>query len=255
MKTLKFAALAAVGLALPALAGSSGIQSANIVGYQTQSLDDEFTMFGVPFKHVNEKPGEETGLKLNQDLTFTNATASEFPALADQIWIWDASKAIYDKFFNYSDGEGGFTDGWCYMFGGQDLFEEIEKYKNGLADSATLYYKNRNKVSKKVTGAGAVESSKTVEYVIAGGNFTMLSNPYPVVTKLNDADNSVEFGGVAAGDQIWIWVNSEYVVIERDGNKWDVPAEYADGLPSGTAFFYYAKAGADRNVIFKNPIQ
>ena len=143
MKKLMFAAAAiAAGVAM------ADVQSANVVGYQTQSLaSDNYTMFSVPFKHVNN---DGKGLMLNSDLKIANPTMTDSSGSADQIWVWVPANNGYDKFYFYT---GEYGTGWCEMqSGNEEFFEDDPVYGvTGIPSGAAMYYKAKTGAGKSMT--------------------------------------------------------------------------------------------------------
>ena len=224
-------------------------------------------MLAVPFNHVNN---DGKGLMLNTDISVEGlkGDAENFNN-ADQIWVWVPSRETYDKFYYYDDGEEA---GWSITTGGQDYFEDIAEYANGLPQGSAFYFLAKEG-SKALTGSGSVELNDQVEMDLASGTYTMIANPYPTTLQLNSTQVEVEgLKGDAENfnnaDQIWVWVPSKetydkfYYYDDGEEAGWSITtggqdyiediAEYEGGIPAGTAFYFLAKDGAKKSVFNKN---
>ena len=141
MKTLMtVAAIAACGIA------SAAVESANIVGYKTDTLaGDNYNMIAIPFNAVDGK-----GIDLNgNDITIANHSVNgDFTDDGvDLIQIWRPDLNGYDEFYFYED-EGK----WCMTDGNDTPFIECDGYENGLPAGTAFWY-NAN---KNATRAGAL---------------------------------------------------------------------------------------------------
>lgn len=224
-------------------------------------------MLSVPFNHVNN---DGKGLMLNTDISVEGLTgnADNFNN-ADQIWVWVPGKKTYDIFFYYDDGEEA---GWSITTGGQEYFEDLTEYANGLPQGSAFYFLAKEG-SKALTGSGEVEQIDQVEMDLASGTYTMIANPYPTALKLNSTQ--VEVTGLTGNaenfndaDQIWVWVPSkktyDIFFYYDDGEEagWSITTGgqeyieditgYENGIPAGTAFYFLAKEGTKKIVFNKN---
>ena len=257
------AAVLAAGIAI----ADNAIVSSDIVGYQTKELaSGTYTMLNVPFQHVNN---DGKGLMLNSDITVANVTgnADNFNN-ADQIWVWVPADEAYTKFFYYDDGNEA---GWSVTTGGQEYFEELTDWENGLPEGSAIFYKAKAPSGKALTGSGAIERQDEVELDLVSGTYTMIGNPYPVALQLNtDQFTAENVTGNADNfndaDQIWVWVPADEAYTKffyyDDGNEagWSITTggqeyieeleDWANGIPSGTAMYYKAKTGAGKKAVF-----
>ena len=131
--------------------------------------------------------------------------------------------------------------------------------------------------------AGAIAPEDDVSFTIHGGDYTLLSNPFPVRLKLNDA-TQVDWGDIHGGetfndgDQIQLWGFNDkgiggytiyYYYADAGDPTWDgwydlsgsyyfedVPeTDNANGLKAGEAFWYLSRApfGTNHTIKFFNP--
>jgi hypothetical protein len=119
-------AVAAAGLAF-------GLESANIVGYNTDTIvKTKFNMIAVPFEGT-----DGDGFKLNECLSGVNLVGTDEAATSDQIQIWNATLGGYQNWFYYDVGDE--WTGWWDELTGNDLFEDV--YPTGLAVGKPFWYK------------------------------------------------------------------------------------------------------------------
>jgi hypothetical protein len=129
MKKLMFVAAFAAGFA----AFGDGIESANVVGYTTDTIKaTKFNMVSVPFEGT-----DGDGFKINNCLRGVNLVGTDDAATADQIQIWDAATGAYDNWFYYDVGDE--YTGWWDVISGASLFEEV--YTTGLPIGKPFWYK------------------------------------------------------------------------------------------------------------------
>ena len=251
MKKLMF------GLSVAVAAGAMAIESANVVGFNTDTITaKKFNMVSVPFESTN---GD--GFKLNECLSGVNLTGTDNPATADLIQIWDAASGTYDNWYYY-DANDEYT-GWWDEISASKMFED--QYPNGLPAGTAFWYKSAAGAAQNgtMTVAGQVPEATTVDFELLRGKFNMVASAYPVALKLNDADQVVWTGAngtdnPATADLIQIWdaasgtydnwyyydANDEYT------GWWDEISaskmfedQYPNGLAVGQPFWYKAAAG------------
>ena len=264
-------------VAAVAMCGSLiAVESANIVGYKTDTLaGDNFNMIAIPFNAVDGK-----GIDLNgTDITIANHSVNDdyTEDSTDLIQVWRPDLNGYDDFYFYSD-EGK----WCSADGNDTPFIECDGYENGLPAGATAWYQASKNAERAgaltITVSGAIEEDADV-CTLAGDNFNMVANPYPVAIDLNNsaqvviANHSVNDDYTEdSTDLIQVWrpdLNGyDDFYFYSDEGKWcsadgnDTPFiecdGYEDGLPAGTAFWYQASKNAERagalTITFINPL-
>ena len=251
MKTVMFAA------AVAAAGGLMAIESANVVGYNTDTITaKKFNMVSVPFEGTDGK-----GFKLNQCLSGVDLTGTDNPATADLIQIWDPATGAYESWYYYEAGDE--WTGWWDFITATKLFEDV--YPNGLPAGSAFWYKSAASAAKNgsVVVAGQVPTAASVDVEVLKGKFNMVAYPYPVAFKLNDTTkvswaNAHGTADPSTADLIQIWDAAtgayENWYYYEAGDEWtgwwdfitatklfeDV---YPNGLPVGKPFWYKAAAG------------
>lgn len=235
MKKLMIAAAAA----LCATVGfSDGIESSNIVGYQTTGFDKSGWMMnvGVAFSNVGAADGAYT-----LDDTFFGGAAAE----GDQIIILDADAwnlTQYDKL--------GAGDGWLISPADGSTPEQIVSVKAGKGDM--LYYIPTMATDVNVAGEVAdTTAAQTVTFDLDnpdGQYMFPLVNPYPIATTWADLNTFTK-----EGDQLFALDGDAWNLIQYDrlgdGDGWllspadgstpevvNNPEEVA--IPAGGAVYY-----------------
>ena len=251
MKRLMFAAAVAAGM------GAFALESANIVGFNTDTITaTKFNMVSVPFEGT-----DGNGFKINDCLSGLNLVGTDSAFTADQIQIWDAATGAYDNWYYYNNNDQ--YTGWWDVKTGEKLFESV--YPNGLPAGSAFWYKSAAAATQNgsVTVADQVPEAEAVDVEILKGKFNMVAYPWPMGFKLNDA-NAVSWAGATGtdsaftADQIQIWdaatgaYENWYYYNNNDQYTgwWDVKtgeklfeSVYPNGLPAGKPFWYKAAAG------------
>ena len=249
-KVMLAAAVAAAG-------GLMAIESANVVGYNTDTITaKKFNMVSVPFEGT-----DGDGFKLNKCLSGVNLTGTADFSTADQIQIWDATTGSYDSWYYYEAGDE--YTGWWDVISQSKMFEDA--YPNGLPAGSAFWYKSAASATQNgsMIVSGQVPDAASVDFEVLKGKFNMVAYPYPVAFKLNDskqvswkdAHGTSDF---STADQIQIWdaatgsYDSWYYYEAGDEYTgwWDVISQskmfedvYTTGLPVGKPFWYKAAAG------------
>ena len=258
MKKVMFsAAVAAAGLAF-------GIESANTVGYNTDTITaKKFNMVSVPFEGT-----DGDGFKLDQCLSGVDLTGTDSPTTADQIQFWDAATGSYDNWYFYDAGDE--YTGWWDVGTQTKMFET--DYPNGLPAGSAFWYKSAAAAAKNgsVVVAGQVPTAASVDFEILNGKFNMVAYPYPMAFKLNDTTKVswAKANGTdspTTADQIQIWdaatgsYDNWYYYDAGDDYTgwWDVgtqtkmfEADYPNGLPVGKPFWYKAAGTGTFDITF-----
>lgn len=233
--------------------------SANTVGYTTQGLTSaKFNMHGVVFTTV-----DGGDMDLNKDFDFPNLTKGDDTPLADNIQVWDPSTSGYTTYYYYN-AEGD-EENWGWV----DANWELPNAK--LACGTAFWFKAKEGDGKAMTQSGAVESEDDVTYDLTGGKFNMHINPWPVAVDLND-ENAIVIKNFTPGDdtpvadniQVWNPATSGYTTFyyynaEGDEENWgwvDANWELPKAeIPACAGFWYKAKAGDGKQIIFKSPMK
>jgi len=267
MKKLMFLAAAATCGSLFA------IESANIVGYNTVTINKEYTLLSVNFDDVS---GGALDIQkafpycegMTKGLTFANG---------DNIQIM-TSDGSYETYFlsNGQYGKGGSSynaelDGKWSLMGNNAVAER------GLTSGTTFFYLARGGKSSPftMTVAGAVSNSESETYVI-NKSYTLIGSPYACDVALNggievtggtrgltfaNADN-IQIMNNEGGYDTYFLSNGHYgkggssYNEELDG-KWSRMGENAattDTFPSGKGAFYLSRS-KEGTVKFNNPVK
>ena len=248
MKKLMFGmAVAAAGLAF-------GLESANVVGYNSDTITKtKFNMVCVPFEGT-----DGDGYKLNHCISGANLVGTGDPATADQIQFWNATLGGYENWYYY-DNNDEYT-GWWDENTGLTLFETA--YPNGLPAGTAFWYKSAAGAAANgtLTVSGQVYDGADADVEILKGKFNMVANPYPKALKLNDSTAvswayATGTGDPTTADQVQIWNATlggyenwyYYNVGDEYTGWWDentgltlFETAYPNGLPVGKPFWYKA---------------
>ena len=251
MKKVMFAA------AVAAAGGLMAIESANVVGYNTDTITaKKFNMVSVPFEGT-----DGDGFKLDQCLSGVDLTGTDSPYTADQIQFWDASKGGYENWYYYDVGDE--YTGWWDEISQSKMFEDA--YPDGMPAGTAFWYKSAASATQNgsVIVAGQVPTAASINFEVLKGKFNMIAYPYPVALRLNDS-KQVSWTGAHGtdspytADQIQIWNATlggyenwyYYDVGDEYTGWWDEISQskmfedaYTTGLPVGKPFWYKAAAG------------
>ena len=175
MKKLMIAATAALCAAVGFADGiGGGIQSQNIVGYNTVTLKPGYNMLALNFQSVSEAakeisiqdmiPGKTEGLKAG-----ANAGSG------DNILVYNPETSDYTYYFLYKNArkEDAKDYNWCSMDSGYPIADKT--FKNG--DAFWYLSQGKEDVSISIAGAVAIDTSSTIEIV---QGYNMIANAFPV---------------------------------------------------------------------------
>ena len=155
------------------------------VGYnQTSITGGRFYLCSTQFDTVS---GTGAGMRI------CDLIDGEIP-YGSQIQILNADGATY-SFYNYLEevydaSQDDFVPGWGD--GGEELATET------VAPGTAFWFKAAGNCSATIAGQILADSSKTLN--IAGGQFSMIANPYPVAVN----PNALTWTGLSYGDQIQV---------------------------------------------------
>ena len=170
-----------------------GIQSQNIVGYNTVTLKPGYNMLALNFQSVSNAtkgisiqdmiPGKTEGLKFGP-----NAVS------ADTIMVYNPENAGYTSYFLYKNArkEDAKDYNWCSLDSGYPIADKI--FKNG--DAFWYLSQGEKDISVAISGAVAIDASATVE--IAEG-YNMIANAFPVNFNPNALGVDYWKSAIAAG--------------------------------------------------------
>ena len=189
------------------------------------------------------------------DLSFPNATGSDYQETSDQIQVWNAEESKYIYYYYYYDASYPEDNGWY------GTLDESTVLPVGTA----FWYLAKAGDGKQIIQSGAVETDTDVTFSIIGGKFNMVINPYPTEVDLNDS-TSIEFTAATGSDyqetsdqiQVWNAEESKYIYYYYyydasypEDNGWYGTLDEVATLPAGTAFWYLAKPGEGKAITFK----
>ena len=272
MKKLMIAASAALCAAVGFCEGEAAIQSANIVGYQTQTLPRTKNMLGAQFVSVNGQPLNALDIKVTIN--------DEAPGDSGfDMWWWDAKAenpgyvyATWHSPYYLDDGteEGLEVEGamWCTSeewfalvpAGTENPDDPTQKstidHTKTFEPGEGFWLQPVDPGTPKVTIAGAVLNSESPEVnMTLPRTKNMLVNPFP--TAINALDIKVTINDEAPGDSgfdMWWWdakaENPGYVYatwhspyylddgteegLEVEGAMWCTSEEWFALVPAGT---------------------
>ena len=263
MKKLAFCAAAAV-----ACGSLLAVESANIVGYQSNSLiAGKFNLISLPFSAVSG--GNSTLANAMTGSWFGGETSDD----GDLIKVWDATKAAYTEYYYYTDSTHQW-DGW-YDASGSYYFDDCPENADGLEPGWTAWYRSRGSEAPSVTMSGAIAPEDDISFTIYGGGFNLIVNPFPVAFQPNTA-TQVDWGAIHAGetsddgDLIKLWKAAtgsydEYYYYADSSHQWDgwydASGSYyfedvvPEGIAPGQPFWYRSRdtKGTNHTVKFFNP--
>lgn len=255
-----------------ATVGLAEVTSANVVGYETDSLKGSaaggIMMRGIMFNNV---AGGDYDLNA---LNIANIKGGLDTSDSDTIKVWDGVGYTTYFYCDYEGAEESGDKGW-WDFGGV----EASVLPLGTAFWYQSAAEGGTNKPKNITVSGEVESADDVPVDIVDGKINMMINPYPVMTELNNTD-SVSFENITGGldtsdsDVIKMWDGVGYVTFfycdyegaEETGDKgwWDFGGVEESKIASGNAFWYVAcipngqsaKTGEKvKKITFKSPIK
>jgi len=263
MKKLALCAAAAV-----ACGSLLAVESANIVGYNSDTLaKGKYNLISLPFSAVDG--GNSTLKAAMSGSWFGGDTAEE----GDVLRVWNAATESYTIYYYYTDSSHEY-DGW-YDESGSFYFDECVENAGGLEPGWTAWYLSRGTSNPTVTMSGAVASEDDISFTIYGGSYTMVANPFPVAFQPN-TKTQVNWGNIHPGDtsedgdviRIWNAANESYAIYyywadsthEYDGWYDESGSFYfedvvPEGIPAGQAFWYLSRdaKGTNHTVKFFNP--
>ena len=264
MKKLMFAAAVAAGLA----AIGDGIESSNTVGYNTVTINKEFTILGIPFTGT-------TGAAMSiQDAVpyCEGMTKGNGSGAADSIQIMD-SEGNYDVYFMCNGYRAK-----AAISGGDGKWVKTDG--SAVVSAATMpagtpfWFVSKNySTPYTITVAGQVLSTSS-EQTPLNVTYQLIANPYPCDLPLNNGipyvEGMVKGNGSGAADSIQIMdADGNYDVyfmcngyrakaaVSGGDGKWvktDGSAVVSDAvLPAGKGGWFVRKSASLANITIANP--
>ena len=262
MKKLMFAAAVAAGL----VAFGDGIESSNTVGYNTVTINKEYTILGIPFTGT-------TGAAMSiQDAVpyCAGMTKGAATSGADSIQIMD-NQGNYVAYFmcNGKSGkanvEGG--DGKWVKSG------EFAVSSDTMAAGTPFWYVSKNYATPyTITVAGQVLSTDSSQTPL-NVTYQLIANPYPCDLPLNNGipytEGMTKGAATSGADSIQIMDDvGNYVAyfmcngksgkanVDGGDGKWVKSGEFAvttDVLPAGKGAWFVRKSDSLANITIANP--
>lgn len=264
-----------------ALAGAvyAQIESQNIVGYQTQTINatdsltinnGKLTMLGLNWQAVGGGSFAVQDL-FGGDAVGAGLIANADGGLADQIQVWDGTAyATYHLNENNVPTYEAYDNVWIKA-------GEFTATTDVLAPGTAFWLVSRSAGSNQaLIQTGEVKPDLTAAISIKGtslgfGGLTMFANPYPADIILNG-----DFDWAAAGasknadgglaDQIQVWDGASYATYhlnentvptyEAYDNVWIKAGEFtatADAIPAGAGVWYKTVSAADWTLNLPRP--
>ena len=262
MKKLMFAAAVAAGL----VAIGDGIESSNIVGYNTVTINKEYTILGIPFTGT-------TGAAMSiQDAVpyCAGMTKGAGSSVADSIQIMD-NEGNYTVYFMCNGKVGKGT-----VDGGDGKWVKSGEFAISTATmpaGTPFWYVSKNYATPyTITVAGQVLSTDSSQTPL-NVTYQLIANPYPCDLPLNNGVPYVEGMTKGAGSS----VADSIQVMDNDGNydvyfmcngkvgkgtvdggdgKWVKSGESVvttDALPAGKGAWFVRKSASLVNITIANP--
>ena len=263
-----------LGLAIVAVGSAFAVESANIVGYNTITINKEYTLLTVNFDDV-----DGTALTIQKAFPYCEGmTEAKGVGSADNIQVMNAEGG-YDVYFmwNGASGKSGTADptkrGWSKS-GDTSLTTDT------LPKGATMWYQSRAakyddaNTHYNLTVAGAVSLAEKYDYTL-DKEYTLVGNPFPVEIPLNggvvlteptlakgvgSADNVQIMNEAGGYDIYFMWNGASGKSGSADPTKqgWSKSgdtAQTSDKFPVGRGAWFQARnPSATAKLRFINPV-
>jgi hypothetical protein len=229
--------------------------SANIVGYQTITLQSENTLIAVNFDKVGG--GDMT---INQAFPYQAGMHPGGLADADQIQIRNPTTGSYTTYRLRSGSTP--PNSWCLT----GIIPSTDPVPAGTAAWYLSKLVPSTAPSASFQVAGEVADAPTRSLTIKSG-INLFANPYPYDAALNGDigyHTGMQPGGLSGSDQIQIRnpATGAYTTYRlRSGsnpaNSWCVngTTPTADKLPAGASAWYIASGANDFQLVIRSPVQ
>ncbi len=244
------------------------VQSANIVGYQQITLDQQYTILGVNFTAV-----DGTALSIQDAFPYVaGMTKGNSIATADQIQIQNAAGG-YDTYYmsNGKNGKGNTVSGLEGKWAASGKYVVAE----ATLPIGTAFWFIRKDTTSPLTIniAGGISllasNSKGID-----GTYKLIANPYPAALVLNDGIPYVagmtKGNSIATADQIQIQnaaggYDTYYMSNGKNGKgntvsglegKWAASGKYVVAeatIPAGKGAWFIRKGDTDFNLTITRP--
>jgi len=262
MKKLMFVAAVAAGL----VAIGDGIESANTVGYNTVTINKEYTILGIPFTGTTG-----TAMSIQDAIPYcAGMTKGAAASAADSIQIMDADGNYIDYFM--CNGKAGKAT----VDGGDGKWVKSGEFAVSTATmpaGTPFWYVSKNYTTPyTITVAGQVLSTDSSQTPL-NVTYQLIANPYPCDLPLNNGvpyiEGMTKGAAASAADSIQIMDDSgNYVdyfmcngksgkaTVDGGDGKWVKSGEFAvttDALPAGKGAWFVRKSDSLLNITIANP--
>ena len=267
MKKLMIAATAA----FCATVSFAELASANIVGYRTYTLTEDYTLMGLCFEDV-----AGGGMSLNAAVPFADGmTKGATSGEADNLQIM-GDDGNYKLYFLSNGKYGKFNASYSEDYDGKWLVSAGAECNDKVHPGQAFWYVSRTAKTTPhtITVAGSVLQTNATDPKSCTDTYTLIGNPYACDVPLNggvvttgatsgatsgEADN-IQVMGEDGNYKLYFLSNGKYGKFnasyseEFDG-KWLISAgaECNDKVPMGRAFWYVMR-NAGTTVKLINPI-
>ena len=262
MKKLMFAAAVAAGLA----AFGDGIESSNTVGYNTVTINKQYTILGIPFTGTTGSAMSiQDAVPYCAGMTKSNAASD-----ADCIQIMD-DQGNYEEYFMCNGKKGkGTVEGGDGKWVNSD--ESVVSTKTMPAGTPFWYVSKNYATPYNITVAGQVLSTNESQTPL-NVTYQLIANPYPCDLPLNNCipfiEGMTKSNAASDADTIQIMDDQgnyeEYFMcngkkgkgtIEGGDGKWvnsDESVVTTAVLPAGKGAWFVRKSGSLANIKIVNP--
>ena len=194
------------------------------------------------------------------NISIAGLTGGADDTSSDLIMVWDAELNGYTTYYYYYEDGAAPEDVRWWDAGGES--EPI--FSSGTA----FWYKAKEGGSRSITISGQVENDADITIELVGGKLNMCINPYPSDIDLNSSSVTIEnlSGGAddTSSDLVMVWdaeLNgyTTYYYYYEDGAApedvrwWDAGGESEPVITIGAGFWYKAKSGEGKKIVFKRP--
>ena len=252
--------------ALCAAVCSADVESQNIVGYSTTTVDAaKQVALTVQFEDVSTA-GQ---IAVKDVVKSSNPTAGSSFGTADQIWRW--SNGAWQQYFLCKPNPRAeiTADGWAT----KESAGKGDVTTDTIPAGETFFYLNKGKVTATITLAGGVKAfAATPTYEVEAAKQVFIGYPWPQKLAIAGFDkycsNPTAGSSFGTADQIWRWGSGAWdqyflckpnprAEITADG--WATKDSAGKGgvtdaeINVGEGFFFLNKGKVKQTITFTNP--
>lgn len=233
---------------------TAAVESANIVGYSTLTLQPGFNMIGAQFEVVGGTAASE--IALDDFIDKSNLTAGADNLTSDCIYVFTNGDYL-PTYYLWDNGEGG-----------KEWWDVSDNLPAPIKTGDAMWYLSRAGAPITATVAGQVGQAPT-QVTIRAGKFSLVVNPFPVeldLTATTPVNWNTVSGPVAGADNltsdcIYVFKDGDYLPTyylwdNGEGGKewWDVSDNLPVAVGVGQGFWYYSRAASDYTLEFASPL-